>query len=99
MFEFAKKLAKSEKPAFKQQSNMVQHYLFRHHYSKAYVGDYLQNGLLPRLVRDTFKNFVKLANDMRQLAHEHPQWETGPAQAMLAHHSSKLMELQTFSIT
>jgi hypothetical protein len=99
LFEFAKKLDKSEKPAFKQQGNLVQHYLFRRHYSEAYVSNYLRNGLLPKIVRDTFTNFAKLANDMRQLGHNHPSWESGPAQAMLVHHSNTLMELRRFSIT
>jgi hypothetical protein len=99
LFQFAKKLDKSKKPAFKQQGNLAQHYLFQRHYSESYVNDYLRNGLLPRLVQNTFVNFAKLANDMRQLAHGHPSWESGPASAMLDHHSSKLMELRRFSIT
>ena len=99
LFEFVGKLSRSREPAFQQQANLIQQFMYARHYSEAYATEYLQNGLLPRLVRLTFENFYELANAIRQLAFDHPNWETGPSKAMLEHHADKLWSIREMAIT
>jgi hypothetical protein len=47
----------------------------------------------------SFRSFFDLADDIRQLAFDHLQWEGGPAKAMLSFHSDKLMEIRQHTVS
>ena len=99
LFEFVGKLAKSRESAFQQQDNLIQQFMYARHYDEAFTTEYLQNGLLPRLIRLTFENFYELANAIRQLAFDHPNWDAGPSKAMLEHHADKIWNIREMAIT
>jgi hypothetical protein len=40
-----------------------------------------------------------LGDAIRQLAYDHPQWEGGPARAMLKFHADKLVEIRNFAVS
>jgi hypothetical protein len=85
-----KKLQKSKKSALQQQDNLIEHFLYRRHYLSKYIQLYLQTSLLAKLGDLSFQNFFNLVDAIRQLAIDYPQWEGGPANAMLDYHSRKL---------
>ena len=93
LFEFVKKLRKSHDAAFNQQSNLVQHFLSKPHYSETYSKEYCRSGLLSRITSLSYTYFFALGDAIRQSAHDYPNWERGPAHAMLTVHSEKLIEI------
>jgi hypothetical protein len=99
LFEFVRKLRKSKKAAFKQEGNLIQHYLYQRHYNGTYIREYVRSSLLGVLSARSFRFFFDLADALRQLAFDHPHWEGGPALAMLRFHSEKLMEIRQFSVS
>jgi hypothetical protein len=99
LFEFVKKLWKSKKAAFKQEGNLVQHYLYQRHYGGPFIREYVRSSLLCRISSRSFRSFFDLADAVRQLAYDHAQWEGGPAKAMLEFHSQKLMEIRQFAVS
>jgi hypothetical protein len=99
LFEFVKKLQKSKKAAFKQECNLIQHYLYQRSYDGKYIREYCRSSLLGVLWARSFKNFFDLGDAIRQLAYDHPNWESGLARAMLHFHSEKLMEIRQFSVS
>jgi len=99
LFEFVRKLRKSKKAAFKQEGNLIQHYLYQRHYEGSYIREYVRSSLLGIISARSFKSFFDLGDAIRQLAYDHPHWEGGPARAMLRFHSEKLMEIRQFSVS
>ena len=99
LFEFVKKLRKSHDAAFNQQSNLVQHFLSKRHYTEAYSEEYCRSGLLSRITSLSYTYFFALAETIRQSAHDYPSWEGGPAHAMLTVHSDKLVEIRQFAVS
>jgi hypothetical protein len=77
LFEFVKKLQKSKKAAFKQECNLIQHYLYQPSYDGSYIREYCRSSLLGVLSARSFKNFFDLGDAIRQLAYDHPNWESG----------------------
>jgi hypothetical protein len=99
LFEFVKKLRKSKKAAFKQELNLIQHFMYHRHYSGQFIREYSRSSLLSLITMRSFKSFFDLADAIRQLAFDYGQWEGGPAKAMLSFHSEKLMEIRQFSVS
>ena len=99
ILEFMKKLRKSRKSAFQQQDNLIEHFLYQRHYSSKFIQTYLQTSLLSRITNDSFQNFFDLADAIRQLSIDLPQWEGGPAKAMLDYHASKLWDIRQYAIS
>jgi hypothetical protein len=79
--------------------NLIEHFLYRHHYSSKYIETYLQTSLLSKITNDSFQNFFDLADAIRQLSIDLPQWEGGPAKAMLDYHASKLWDICQYAIS
>jgi hypothetical protein len=99
VFEFVKKLGKSKKAAFRQEGNLIQHFLYQRQYSGTYIREYARSSLLNRITDRSFTYFFSLGDAIRQLAYNHPNWEGGPAKAMLAFHSEKLLEIRQFAVS
>jgi hypothetical protein len=67
-------------------------------YFQVDIGDYLDNGLLPFLVRRTYQAYVELLSTARQEAYESSlAWTDGLAKAMVEYHSTKLAETRAFA--
>jgi hypothetical protein len=60
LFEFVRKLRKSEKAAFRQQGNLIQHLLYQRHYSGTYIREYVRSGLLVLIAARSFRIFFDL---------------------------------------
>jgi hypothetical protein len=99
LFDFVKKLRKSKKAAFKQETNLIQHFMYHRHYSGQFIREYSRSSLLSLITMRSFKSFFDLADAIRQLAFDYGQWEGGPAKAMLSFHSEKLMEIRQFAVS
>jgi hypothetical protein len=99
LFEFVKKLGKSKKAAFKQETSLIQQFMYRRHYEEKFIREYTRSSLLCLISVRSFRNFFDLGNAIRQLAFDHTNWETGPAKAMLAFHSEKLLEIRQFAVS
>jgi hypothetical protein len=99
LFEFVPKLRKSEKSAFLQQGNLIQHFLYQRHYSGTYIHEYVCSGLLALITAHSFRNFFDLGDAIGQLAYDHPHWDGGPAKAMLKFHADKLVEIWNFAVS
>jgi hypothetical protein len=99
VFEFVKKLGKSKKAAFKQEGNLIQHFLYERQYAGTYIREYARSSLLNRITDKSFTYFFTLADAIRQLAYNHPNWEGGPAKAMLSFHSEKMLEIRQFAVS
>jgi hypothetical protein len=101
LFESVKKLRKSKKAAFKQETNLVQHYLYQRHYEGPFIREYVRSSLLCLISSRTFKSFFDLGDVIRQLGynHSHSHWDGGPAKAMLSFHSERLMEIRQFAVS
>jgi hypothetical protein len=99
LFSFVKAVGKDEDAAFKKQSSAIRLLMYRRHYSKESVEEYLRNGLLPRLTKECFRCYSSLLQSVRQLAYEHGIWEGGPAKAMLDYHSIRLLQVRRHAIS
>jgi hypothetical protein len=99
LFEFVKKLRKSKKAAFKQETNLIQHFMYLRHYNGSFIREYSRSSLLSLITKRSFKSFFDLGDAVRQLAFDHGQWEGGPAKSMLLFHSEKLMEIRQFAVS
>jgi hypothetical protein len=62
---------------------LIQHFLYQRHYSSTYIREYVRYGLLALIAAQSFRIFFDLGDTIRQLAYDYPQWEGGPAKAML----------------
>ena len=99
LFEFVKKLRKSKKAAFRQETNLIQNYMYQRQYGGPFIREYVRSSLLCLISARSFRSFFDLGDAIRQLAFDHPNWENGPAKAMLAFHSEKLMEIRQFAVS
>ena len=99
LFKFVKKLRKSYDAAFNQQGNLVQHFLSKRHYSETYSEEYYRSGLVSRIASLSYTYFFAIGDAIRQSAHDYPNWEGGPAHAMLTVHSEKLIEIHQFAVS
>jgi hypothetical protein len=99
LFEFVCKLGKSKKAAFRQEGNIIQHYLYQHHYFGKYIREYICSSCLGIISTQSFKSFFELGDAIHQLASDHPNWVGGPVKAMLSFHSDKLMEICQFAVS
>jgi hypothetical protein len=101
LFKFVKAVGKAEEPAFEQQENALQLFMFSRHYDENAINEFTIHGLLPRLTRATLKHYSSLLSTIRQLAFDHSEqaWSKGPAQAMLSFHSDKLLQVRSHALT
>jgi hypothetical protein len=97
LFEFVRKLRKSKKAAFRQETNLIQQYMYHCHYQGPFIRDYVRSSLLCVISARTFRSFFDLGVAIQQLAFDHANWESGPAKAMLSFHLEKLMEICQFT--
>jgi hypothetical protein len=89
----------SEKAAFRHQGNLIQHFLYQRHYSGTYIREYVRSGLLALIAARSFRSFFDLGDAIRQLAYDYPQWDGGPAKAMLKFHADKLVDIRNFAVS
>jgi hypothetical protein len=79
----------------------MQLFLFARRYDESTMDEYVQHGFLPRLTQATFRFYSTLLSAIRQLAFDHSDqpWNKGPAQAMLAFHSDRLLQIRSHALT
>jgi hypothetical protein len=100
LFSFVKAVDKDKEAAFEKQDQAIQTLLFHRHYSETSIDEYLRNGLLPRITRESFRCYSNLLSTIRQLAFDHGTlWEGGPAKAMLDYHSFKLLQARRHALS
>jgi hypothetical protein len=65
------------------------------------MDEYIQHGFLPRLTHASFRFYATLLSAIRQLAFDHSDqpWNKGPAQAMLAFHLDRLLQICSHALT
>lgn len=101
-FELGSAVNKSKEPAFNQQDTRLRSFLSSHDYDESEIDDYLLRGLLVRITRDTFDFYVDLISAAREAhldfnAGGELQWEGGRGEALINHHSQKLLDIRTFA--
>jgi hypothetical protein len=102
LFKFVKAVDKDREAAFEKQDFAIQNLLSHRHYSEASIEEYLLNGLLPRLTRESFRCYTNLLSAIRQLAYDHIDrglWDGGPAKSMLDYHSFKLLQVRRHAMS
>jgi hypothetical protein len=99
LFSFVKAVGKDKEAAFKKQSSAIRMLMYRRHYSKDAISEYLQNGLLPRISRESFRCYFSLLQAVRQLTYDHSIWEGGPGKAMLDYHSIRLLQVRRHALS
>jgi hypothetical protein len=99
LFDFVKKLRKSKKAAFKQEANLMQHFMHQRHYNGKFIREHSRSSLLSLITKRSYRSFFDLGDAVRQLAFDFGQWEGGPAKSMLLFHSEKLMEICLFAVS
>jgi hypothetical protein len=96
LFKFVKAVDKDREAAFKKQDFAIQNLLSHRHYSEESIEEYLLNGLLPRVTRESFRCYTNFLLAIRQLAYYHIDrggWDGGPAKSMLDYHLFKLLQV------
>ena len=68
LFAFVKKLRKSKKAAFQQETNLIQQYLYARQYHSSFIREYVQSSLLCLISVRSFRSFFDLGDAIRQLA-------------------------------
>jgi hypothetical protein len=101
-FSLASAISKSKEPAFDQQDTRLRSLMASHGYDEEAIEDYLQRGLLVRITRDTFSFYQELITAGREAhldfnASGDMQWEGGRGEALINHHSQKLLDIRTFA--
>ena len=96
--KYVTKLEGCEAAAFRRENDAMALVLRRRLYSESKIRRYQDFGLLPRLTKQSYQLYVKLLNTVRTKAYEHEIWLDSPAQAMIAHHTEKLMEVRAHAI-
>jgi hypothetical protein len=70
------------------------------HYSASDIELYLKNGLLPKIILETFRLYCRFVTVIRQQAHDSTTpWESGPAKAMLDFHSEELWGIREHALS
>jgi hypothetical protein len=99
LFRFVKAVTKDQGAAFEKQNGAMEMLMLRRRYTDRDVEDYSRNGLLPRLMEESYQNYFNLLGAVRQLAFDHDLWDGGPAKAMLDYHSSKLLQIRRHALS
>jgi hypothetical protein len=99
LFNFVKKLRKSKKAAFKQEANLMQHFMHQRHCNGKFIREHSGSSLLSLITERSHRSFFDLGDAVRQLAFDFGQWEGGPAKSVLLFHSEKLMEIRQFAVS
>lgn len=86
----------SETPAFQDQDDRLRSFLTRRHYTEEEADEYLQCGLLPHLVRQTFRMYVRLLEYIRKICYKHGGIWQGLCVALTEHHTRGLGKIRTF---
>jgi hypothetical protein len=74
LFSFVKRVGKDKEAAFRKQSLAIQMLMYQQHYSKDLIHEYLQNGLLPRLSRESYRCYFSLLQAVHKLTYDHDIW-------------------------
>ena len=93
-----RKISGVEDKVFRGQNQRISRFMHSRRYLQVDIDDYLDNGLLPFLVRRTYQAYVELLSTARQEAYESSlAWTDGLAKAMVEYHSTKLAETRAFA--
>jgi hypothetical protein len=65
LFRFVKAVDKVKEAAYEKQDQAIQTLLFHRHYSEMSIEEYLQNGLLPRITRESFRCYSNLLSTIQ----------------------------------
>ena len=96
--KYVTKLEGCETATFQRENDAMALVLRRRLYSESKIRKYQDFGLLPRVTKQSYQLYVKLLNTVRTKAYEHDVWQDSPAQAMIVHHTEKLMEVRAHAI-
>jgi hypothetical protein len=101
LFNFVKAVVEAEAPAFECQENGLQLFLFAQKYNNLAMDEYIQHIFLPQLTQASFWLYSALLSAICQLAYNHldQPWNKGPAQAMFAFHSDRLLQICSHALT
>ncbi|CAJ1932118.1 unnamed protein product [Cylindrotheca closterium] len=98
LHEACQKILKKEEDTFKNQRFQFLHYLVRLGYSTEFVEDYVERGLMPRIIKETYVNFLALLNKIRHKDMGSDEaWEDSEAYVILQVHSENLLDIRTNS--
>ncbi|CAJ1936818.1 unnamed protein product [Cylindrotheca closterium] len=98
LHEACQKVLKKEEDTFKNQRFQFLHYLVRLGYSTEFVEDYVERGLMPRIIKETYVNFLALLNKIRHKDMGADEaWEDSEAYVILQVHSENLLDICTNS--
>ncbi|CAJ1935143.1 unnamed protein product [Cylindrotheca closterium] len=101
LHEACQKILKKEEDTFKNQRFQFLHYLVQLGYSTEFVEDYVERGLMPRIIKETYINFLALLNN--KIRHKDmgadEAWEDSEAYVILQVHSENLLDIRTNSNT
>ena len=86
LFKFLKKLQKNKEAGFRQDTNLIQHFVYHPNYGGTFIQEYSRSSLLCVIMKRSFKSFFNLGDAIRQFAFDHSNWEGGPANAMVTFH-------------
>ncbi|CAJ1954281.1 unnamed protein product [Cylindrotheca closterium] len=91
-----KQCYKKEDVIFKNYRFRMMHYLGCLGYTSSFIDDYLERGLLPRIIRESFLNYTALIGKImfKWNATADP-WEDSEALVILKVHSSNLLDIRT----
>ena len=97
---FVKEVDKSKKPAFERQERAFTQLMLQRRYEEDFIDEWLRNGPLCIVMRESYNNYYALLNKIRQLAYDHDHiWEGGPAHSLLQYHSDKLLRIRKFALS
>ena len=98
--KMAKNVRKAWKSAWKAQLQRWSSYLYERRYPKLFVVEYLRYGLLPRIIQDTYENYIGLLTTARELLYSEEaavKWKGSRAEALIEYHGEKLRQLRSYS--
>jgi hypothetical protein len=89
----AKEVCKAWDNAWQAQQRRWSSYLFKCHYPKLYVDEYLRYGLLPQIVQATYEYYTGLLVTAHELLYSEGsavKWKGSRAEALIQYHGKKL---------
>ena len=96
-----KNVIKAWEAAEKAQHARWRSFLYQRRYPKKFVDEYLRLGLLPRLIKRTYDNFLRLLTTARELLQSTDgstiAWKESRGEALIKYHGGKLKDLRSFS--
>ena len=88
-------IVEAQDAVFNSQSQRIKKFLNARGYSFEQIQAYLASGLFPFLILKTYTAYLGLLNSIHQEGYVNVRhWQGGLANAMLQHHSKKLMQVQ-----